>query len=1120
MPWRIHAAVFAIGLCVCFGFVQLSPGFVSDFRVNVLRSVTPQSQVVPGSGSLADAQAVFADPKASWAELERAVGGLADAEVTALLSDSNAQIILADSNREALNYLFFNKIGKAESTATLLQQLAGEAVPASLTIPQYSMIQRAGHLGWLLAHGPSQAKSSLPEAAVQYDFKNYLNFIRAYCTCGFGRGPDTDYSDATVAGQSKFGSEKDYAVKMMQSTALGWVEVRPRAAIDFILAQSWPTTYDRGETLKACISLVFTFDPDLAQELLAKSVPALGGNRVAAFCMDLLPKNIGEIFESLDAPGRAAFLKGLRGVSTANRYALSQVCIALDPAKLNGTERDTVAVALVGSVPEVAEQWFLRIPEGDRAKVLSKAYKDTDAPTPLGAIELCLNLYPTLGKGSVSDDLVVSALGDAAYANPDAAFRDLAKLPQDIQEKALGDFYSGIAEREIQTKPGEISAFMLKVPEKLRDQVVQSIVYDCERDDPERVLQFVRTISDPKLSAKLTNEILVDGPLPAPELEKETLEGIQRTGQPAAFHDALKRVLGEYCKYDPAKAVSCLGQVADPALQQKLTDDMAKTWCSTDVAAASKWINDLPNGAGRDSAIADLVKAAKDQPEAALSSAPAIDDDDLRIKVAASVISAWNKIDKSYAVGLLEKTDLSDEDKAAVGQLVTTGSYQPNNQLAMIPLRSLRFVPALIAGSLVAFAIPAARMHYASRPARTLGFDTDSTQAGLKDWVKRVSELHGGSITALDLIRLRQSTQKWLGTDIDSLVGAINSDGLAGVLQGSNIWSAVKDAALADPARAMETIFKLSPEQGRDAALLDVMKGVSHSKPEEVVAFLPVLPDYLRRRAEQELRDNFGNKRGVEAIVNSLSRLPLAEWQWLVGYSVQSWAQDDPLAATQDVIKLVNSGVPMKGIILSDYQNALMALNPRALERVSETLPKVAGVDYLDTAVYYIATSGENKAEKSSNLNAQLQWVELRQDPQEKARALAAMAKAAASFDPQQAVAIAQNLPSMAARNDVYKQATDTALQSGTSSAATWAETIPEPLSRYSSESQIATKWLKSDPEGYVNFALSGNRDPGWISILKDKYPALSGTNPGSELPDWAKQLAAGTLQQLQAPNP
>src|SRR5580698_3789873 len=101
--WRIHAVVCAISLCICFVFIQLSRGSLGDTIANVLRNA-PQSQAVRGSGSVADPEAVFGNPKASWTELAKAVGALTDAEVIALLRDSNAQTTFANSNRESLNY--------------------------------------------------------------------------------------------------------------------------------------------------------------------------------------------------------------------------------------------------------------------------------------------------------------------------------------------------------------------------------------------------------------------------------------------------------------------------------------------------------------------------------------------------------------------------------------------------------------------------------------------------------------------------------------------------------------------------------------------------------------------------------------------------------------------------------------------------------------------------------------------------------------------------------------------------------------------------------------------------------------------------------------------------------
>jgi hypothetical protein len=92
--------------------------------------------------------------------------------------------------------------------------------------------------------------------------------------------------------------------------------------------------------------------------------------------------------------------------------------------------------------------------------------------------------------------------------------------------------------------------------------------------------------------------------------------------------------------------------------------------------AASDWIATLPSGPGRDSAIADLIEAARDDPEAALASAPAIADREMRIKAVTSVLSTWSSLNPTYAQQLLSRLNLPADEQAAIRDGLNAGPVE------------------------------------------------------------------------------------------------------------------------------------------------------------------------------------------------------------------------------------------------------------------------------------------------------------------------------------------------------------------------------------------------------------------------------------------------------------
>ena len=260
----------------------------------------------------------------------------------------------------------------------------------------------------------------------------------------------------------------------------------------------------------------------------------------------------------------------------------------------------------------------------------------------------------------------------------------------------------------------------------------------------------------------------------------------------------------------------------------------------------------------------------------------------------------------------------------------------------------------------------------------------------------------------------------------------------------------------------------------------------------------------------------------MEALVKLQNQLPAAEWQPLFENAMNSWGQRDGKSAARCLAELYKAGVPgSKGELLW-FVNNLVYTNPKGLLDGLDSLPQdTFAIDDTDSALNFFAMAGslDGIAASDRNLAAATQWAEARPDGPERIKSLKTVAWVAASIDPSKAAALASQLPAVNDREEIYDRAANLSFEKDPVKAATWAETIPDPIPKYTSEHDIADSWIKTSPGDYAKYALSRDQAPEWVQFLSQEYPSLGDANAwnANTVPQWVNSLDPEDTARLQA---
>ena len=296
-----------------------------------------------------------------------------------------------------------------------------------------------------------------------------------------------------------------------------------------------------------------------------------------------------------------------------------------------------------------------------------------------------------IGKGFIfSDSDMVFAVWGAS--NPTAAIAWARTLEEGQQSGAIKKILEAAARRDVDQA---IALAQAHAPELMKDGSLGDAIDSALRKrDPERSARTIASLGnadkikfaalqwalkDPGAAMRWAQE------LPDEKLRAEALKGVwqeftskhpeeaaaqlSKNSAAAPFiADTGKDIARNLAEKDPQKAAQWAATLRQPEARKEAFSALGEYHAGKDGADAGQWLNTLPEGVDRESAIKGFVYRAKDNyPEEATAWATAIQDTDARRAALSTALGYWCRNDLLAALEWLQTSPgISDEDRQAI----------------------------------------------------------------------------------------------------------------------------------------------------------------------------------------------------------------------------------------------------------------------------------------------------------------------------------------------------------------------------------------------------------------------------------------------------------------------
>jgi hypothetical protein len=314
-------------------------------------------------------------------------------------------------------------------------------------------------------------------------------------------------------------------------------------------------------------------------------------------------ESVGHAWSRTDPEAALAWAQSITDKPSRDRALRS---IYLDVEKL-GPDKARSLVESIGDVPlrsdyagRVAEQLAK---SGDVSDALAWAQKLSDAESRARAVNQVVQQW--------------------VEVDPAAATRYAAEMPEG---KDRTDLFGQAFAHWARTEPDEAFAYGQQLPPgKDRDTATARAIDAMRDDDPKKALQWFEQIEDPKI---------------AKEVAQGLLGSLVRVDQDAAL-----------------RVVSTL----PPETHAEAYHGIVRGWAFDYPQEAGNWVNSLPPGQARDSAVKAYVSVIDGMDAGAATQwAYSIQDPTMRIEATMETFQRWLGNDQSAAAEWLQNTDLPE----------------------------------------------------------------------------------------------------------------------------------------------------------------------------------------------------------------------------------------------------------------------------------------------------------------------------------------------------------------------------------------------------------------------------------------------------------------------------
>ena len=307
------------------------------------------------------------------------------------------------------------------------------------------------------------------------------------------------------------------------------------------------------------------------------------------------------------------------------------------------------------------------------------------------AVAEYLKANDKVGKGFImsDSDMVLAVWGGS---NPTAAIAWARTLREDQQTNAIQKIVEATARRD---PDAAVALAQSHAPELLKEGVVADAIESALRKrDPERSARTIASLGDAKKISSAAQQWAQKDrdaaarwaqDLPDEKMRAEALKGVwqeftakhpeeaaaqlSKNSADAPFiADTGKDIARNLAEKDPQKAAQWAATLRQPEARKEAFSALGEYHAGKDGADAGQWLNTLPEGVDRESAIKGFVYRAKDNyPEEATEWATAIQDTDARRAALSTALGYWCRNDLPAALEWLQTSpSISDEDRRAL----------------------------------------------------------------------------------------------------------------------------------------------------------------------------------------------------------------------------------------------------------------------------------------------------------------------------------------------------------------------------------------------------------------------------------------------------------------------
>jgi hypothetical protein len=329
-------------------------------------------------------------------------------------------------------------------------------------------------------------------------------------------------------------------------------------------------------------------------------------------------------------------------------------------------------------------------------------------------ISATLALIEDMPGGSNRDRLLTELIGQWAAYDPQAAIAYAQGLPNmQLSTSAVNEALQGWARVDPQSALAWWSSPENAVSSRMSSRQLDSILRGYAEMDAFGAFQYVAGLSDDTVEGRrLKNraiETVVNSMLDQGRLT-DALAWTNQLPEGEAQTSALSEIFEDWTRFDPQAASAYLESLAGRSDYSELRTSMLRSWTRTDpaqvadyisgmdaedpdtgrlttmliaewgrydLAAAGEWLNSQPASEATDRAVAMFTfQAASEDPAGAMTWAESITNEQMKGRLINRVASEWKAQDPEGFAEYLKSSDLSDTQKAELGNVQPSTSQR------------------------------------------------------------------------------------------------------------------------------------------------------------------------------------------------------------------------------------------------------------------------------------------------------------------------------------------------------------------------------------------------------------------------------------------------------------